>query len=257
MFDLLQVELKRVWKEFIRYPIDTISGVLITSVFFYGLFLSVHYIAGPNAQFGNRLDEIIVGYILWTLVTFIVQGIVYGLQLEAQTGTLEQVFLSPYGTLKVLFLRMVANVTTSLVLIIGVLILTMLLTHRYLYFSPLLVFPLITVLLAAYGLSLIMGSLALLFKRVEQLLGLVQFGLLFLLTVPAESWGGVFRTFKIIMPMSLGAGILRNLMARNQSLDLPLIFLALLNGLAYFLMGTLVFSWAERKAKHKGILGGY
>jgi ABC-2 type transport system permease protein len=257
MFRLFQAELKRVWIEFIRYPLDTASTIIITSIFFYGLFLSIRYVAGPNINFGSRLDAIVVGYVLWTLVTFIVQVIAFGLQTEAQTGTIEQLFLSPYGTLKVFIARALANVTTSLVMTVSVLCFTMVLTGRYLYFSPLLIFPLITVLLAAYGLSLMMGALTLLFKRVGQMLGLVQFGMFFLLTIPAESWTGPFQALKIILPMTLGAGILRDLMALNISLDLPLIFLALLNGIGYFVLGSLIFLWAERKAKHQGILNGY
>jgi ABC-2 type transport system permease protein len=257
MFNLLYAEFKRVWIEFIRYPLDNISSVLITTIFFYGMFLGVNYIAGPTIEFGGRLDKIVVSYVVWTLVTFIIQGIAFGLQIEAQTGTLEQLFLSPFGTVKVFLVRALANLTTSLVLLVGVLVLIMVLTGRYLYFSLLLVFPLITVLLAAYGLALIMAALALLFKRVQQFIGLVQFGLLFLLAAPTESWSGALEILKVTLPMILGAGILRDLVARNLSLDLPLIFLAFINGVVYFVIGSLVFHWAERQAKHQGILSGY
>jgi len=33
--------------------------------------------------------------------------------------------------------------------------------------------------------------------------------------------------------------------------------IALANGLVYFTLGTLVFRWAEGKAKRQGSLGGY
>ena len=88
MLELFLAELKRIWTEFIRYPVEAISGVIITTSLFYGLFLSTRYIGGSTLQFGDRLDGIIVGYVLWTLVTFIVFGIAISLQIEAQTGTL-------------------------------------------------------------------------------------------------------------------------------------------------------------------------
>lgn len=47
MFELLLAEFKRSWTEFIRYPVDAIAGVVITTLIFYGLFLGTRYIAGP------------------------------------------------------------------------------------------------------------------------------------------------------------------------------------------------------------------
>lgn len=86
MLELFLVDLKRTWTEFIRYPVEAISGIFITAFIFYGLFISTRYIAG-STLFGDRLDAIVVGYVLWTLVTFIIQSIAFGLQIEAQTGT--------------------------------------------------------------------------------------------------------------------------------------------------------------------------
>lgn len=260
MIELLLAEFKRIWIEFIRYPIDTISGILANTFVFYGLFLSANYIAGSTCstlQVGERLDVIVIGYVLWTLVIFILEGIAFGIQVEAQTGTLEQVFLSPFGTLRVLMIRGLANLTLNIVLILGVLIFTMLLTKRYLHFPPIIILPLITVLLSAYGLSLIMAALTILYKRIQQLLGLVQFALFFLLTFPSEIWSRSLQNLRLILPMTVGSDVLRDLMARNQTLDLSSFMFALLNGMGYLIMGVLVFCWAERKAKRQAILNGY
>lgn len=256
MLKLFLAEFKRIWTEFIRYPIEAIAGVLITTVIFYGLFLSARYIAGPTLQFGDRLDTVVVGYVLWTLVLFIVNDIAIGLQIEAQTGTLEQVFLSPFGAPKVFLARAIASLTLRLVLITSILLIIIVLTGSRLRFPPSILFPLCTVLLGAYGLAFMMGALALLFKRVQQLLGLLQFPLLFLLAVPIETWGSL-QGLGLLLPMILGADELRDLMARNQSLDLSQFALALLNGVGYFALGLLLFNWAEREAKRRGILGGY
>ncbi len=257
MIELFQAEIKRIWIEFIRYPVDTISGILANTFVFYGLFLSAKYIGGPNLQVGERLDAIVIGYVLWTLVVFTLEGIAFGLQVEAQTGTLEQVFLSPFGTLRVLMIRGIANLTLNVVLICGVLIFTMLLTKRYLHFPVSIILPLVTVLLGAYGLSLMMAALTLLYKRIQQLLGLVQFALFFLLTFPSEIWNRSLQNLRVILPMTVGSDVLRDLVARNQSLDLSSFLLALMNGMGYFIVGVLVFRWAERQAKRQAILNGY
>lgn len=257
MFEHFLAELKRIWIEFIRYPIDTISGIFANLIVFYGLFLSAHYIAGPNLQIGERLDTIVVGYVLWTLVVFVIEGIAYGIQIEAQTGTLEQLFLSPLGILRVLMIRAIANLTLNIALIFTILIFTMLLTGRYLNFPITIFFPLITVLLGAYGISLIMAALTLLYKRIQQLLGLVQFALFFLLTFPSEMWITSLQKLRMILPMTLGSDIMRDLMARHQSLDFSSFIMALMNSTAYFIVGLLVFRWAERQAKRNAILSGY
>jgi ABC-2 type transport system permease protein len=57
--------------------------------------------------------------------------------------------------------------------------------------------------------------------------------------------------------MTAGAGLLRDLMARGEALNLPQFGLALLNGIGYFTVGLLVFRFAERQAKRRGMLGGY
>jgi ABC-2 type transport system permease protein len=257
MLRLFLAELKRTWIEFIRYPIDAIAGVIITSLIFYGLFLSARYLAGPNLAFGDRLDAIVVGYILWSLVIFIVDDIAIKLQIEAQTGTLEQVLLSPFGTTRVFLARALSSLTLRLVVMLGILLFIIVLTGTHLRFPLSLVLPLSAVLLGAYGLAFMMGALALLFKRVVQLLGLFQFVLLFLLAVPTQTWVSSLQVFRLFLPMTLGADLLRDLMALNQNLELSQLALALLNGMGYFALGLLVFRWAEGKAKQQGIIGGY
>ncbi|RUS95010.1 ABC transporter ATP-binding protein [Dulcicalothrix desertica PCC 7102] len=264
MFELFQAEFKRIWIEFIRYPIDAISGIIANAVVFYGLFLSANYIAGVSnlntseqINVGERLDVIVIGYVLWILVVFIVGGIAFGIQVEAQTGTLEQIFLSPFGTLTVLLIRGIASLTLNITFILGILIFTMLLTKRYLHFSPAIILPLFTVLLGAYGLSLIIAALTLLYKRVQQLLGLVQFGLFFLLTFPSEVWGKSLLNLRAMLPMAVGSDVLRDLMGRNENLDLSSFIFALMNGLGYLIVGMLVFRWAESKAKRQALLNGY
>lgn len=257
MLELFLAELKRSWIQFTRYSTEAISGVIVTTAVFYGLFLSARYIAGPSLQFGDRLEAIIIGYVLWTLVLFIMADIAGSLQNEAQTGTLEQLFLSPFSAPQVFLTRALASLTLQLTLILTILLIIITLTKSQLSFPPSLLLPLITVLLGAYGIAFIMGSLALLLKRVQQLLGIFQFVLLFLLTVPTETEAGSLGILGLLLPMVPGAGILRDLMARGQMLNSVQFIFALCNGAIYFTLGLLLFRWAERETKRRGKLGGY
>jgi ABC-2 type transport system permease protein len=257
MLELFLAEFRRSWIQFIRYPAEAIGGVVITTSVFYGLFLSARYIAGSSLQFGDRLDAIIVGYVLWSLVLFVMTDIAGTLQYEAQTGTLEQLFLSPFGAPLVFVMRALASLMLRLALILSILLIIMALTGSRLEFPLTLLFPLLTVLLGAYGLAFILGSLALLLKQIQQLLAIFQFALLFLMATPTETWTGSLQVVRWLLPMTAGAGLLRDLMARGKALDFAEFSLALLNGIGYFAVGLLIFRFAEREAKRRGKLSGY
>lgn len=257
MIDLLYAELKRTWIQFIRYPAEVIAGLVITTSVFYGLFLSARYMAGPSFAFGDRLDAVVVGYVLWTLNLYIINDIAIGLQSEAQTGTLEQVFLSPFGAPRVFLARAVASLALRLTLIVGIVLILMGLSGSRLTFPLTLFFPLVSLVMAGYGFAFFMGAAALVFKRVQQVLGIVQFLLLFLLAAPLEASTGIMQYLRFLLPMIPSTGLLRDLMARGLGLDWFTYGLALLNGVVYLAAGLLVFRWAERTAKQRGSLSGY
>ena len=257
MIDLFIGEFKRTWIQTRRYPTEVIGGVVILTTVFYGIFFSTQYMAEPASATGERLDSLVVGYVMWTLVLYIVNDIANNLQLEAQTGTLEQVFLSPFGASRVFLARAVASLTLRLLLILVVLGLIIWITGSELAFPVLLLLPLATLILSAYGLAFFVGSFALVFKRVQQLLGLFQFVLLFLLATPTEDWTGVARTVANILPILPSMELLRGLTARGEALDWTGWAIALANGVVYFTLGSIAFRWSERKAKQQGTLGGY
>jgi ABC-2 type transport system permease protein len=257
ILELFLAELKRSFIQSTRYSAEIIGGIVGTTIIFYGLFLSTRYVAGGGFQFGDRFDSIIIGYVLWTLMIFIQGSISGNLQDEARTGTLEQVFLSPYGASQVFLSRAIASLLINLVINISILLIIIALTGSNLSFPPILFLPLLTVLLGAYGLSFIMGSLALILKQVQQALSIFQFGLLFLFTAPVENWTGGLRILGYCLPMAPGAGLLRDVMARDEGLDKGRWAIALLNGILYFSIGMLLFRWSERETKRRGKLGGY
>ncbi|MEM9945589.1 MAG: ABC transporter permease [Cyanobacteria bacterium P01_D01_bin.36] len=257
MIDLMLGELKRTWIQTLRYPSEVIGGVVILSAVFYGIFLGTQYMAGPSASFGTRLDTVVVGYVIWSLVLYIVNDIATNLQMEARTGTLEQVFLSPFGAPRVFFARAIASLTLRLLLTLVVIGIISLMTGSQLAFPPLLLLPLVALLLGAYGLAFFIGSLALVLKNVQQLLSLFQFFLFFLLAAPTEGWTGPAKMLVTVMPILPSTGLLRDLMARGVALDWTGFAIALANGLFYFVLGTLLFRWAEGKAKQQGSLGSY
>lgn len=257
MVKLFLAELKREWTLLRRYTTEMLAGIVGVTIAFYGLFLTTTYVAGPVPKMGDRLDAIVVGYVLWSLVVFIVGSIAGGLQQEASTGTLEQIFLTPYGASRVFITRAIATLAIQLTQNVVILLVILFLTKTHLAFPPSLLLPLLAVLLGAYGLALTVGSLALLLKRVQQLLGFLPFALVLMLMVPVESWTGVFRLTGYVLPMTPGAEMLRNLMARGGTFNWIDFAIALVNGVSYLALGIYLFRKAEQVAKRRGKLGGY
>ncbi len=256
MLDLLIGELKRTWIQTLRYPSEVIGGVIILTAVFYGIFVGAQYMSG-SSTFGARLDSVVVGYVIWTLVVYIVNDIATNLQIEANTGTLEQVFLSPFGAPRVFLARAIASLTLRLFLILGVMAIIIAMTGSKIAFPPILLLPLFTLLLSAYGLAFFIGSFALVLKKVQQVLSMFQFVLFFLLATPTEDWTGPARIVANVLPILPSNGLLRDLMARGEGLDWNGWAIALLNGIVYFTIGTLLFRWAEGQAKRQGTLGSY
>jgi ABC-2 type transport system permease protein len=257
MIDLFLVEIKRSWLLLSRYSAEPIGGIVSTTFVFYGLFLSSRYIAGPTMVLGDRLDAIIVGYILWTLMLFIMGDVAGGLQDEARTGTLEQMFLTPYGAARVFVVRAIGSLTIQLTLNLVIVVSIILITGSKLAFPPTLVPPFITALLGAYGLAFTVGSLTLVFKQVRQILSILQFGLLLFLAAPTETWTGSMQLVGWLLPIAPAAGLLRDVMARGLPLSDMRMAIAAVNGIFYLTLGLLLFRWAERLTKRQGKLGGY
>jgi len=255
---LFLAEIKRSWIQFIRYPSEAITLVITFVAIFVGIFYGFQYMAGGASQFGDRLDKIIVSYLLWSLTLYALTGMAWAIQGEAQAGTLEQVFLSPYNPIIVFLLRALADLLVQLAVIVTAFVVIMFITQRKdINFTPLAILPLITVMLATYGLGYVMGGLTLVFKRIMNLIQLSQFAMIFLVMTPVEDWQGNWRIATHFLPMMPGAGMIRALAINHAPFDAMQLLVSFINGLAYFLLGMYLFHLAERHAKLKGLLGGY
>ena len=257
MLTIFLVELQRSWTTVRRYPLQAVSGALMTFLLFLALLAGIRYVAAPTAQFGDRLDNVIVGYVLWNTLVFAMGNISAGVQGEAQMGTLEQLFLSPWDGATVFLVRALAAQTVTLATNAVILCALLIVTGTTLHFPLALVYPIAAALAACYGLGLTLGAAALVFKRTGAVLQLSQFGLMALVVVPYESWSNKPALLTNALPLVPSAALLRDLMARGHSLDLPQLALAAVNGVAYLALGRVAFRWGERETKVRGSLGTY
>lgn len=257
MFELLRSETKRIWTAYWRYPLDYLSGLVVLFITFYVIVMGAQYVSGDQeTQFGgDRLTQLILGYWLWNLSRFAFTYTASALRTEALRGTLEQIYLSPFGTLRVFLIRSVASLSINLVTSTFLLGLLLLLSRQTLNFPPLALFGLATALMAAYGVGMLMASLTLIFKQIGQFLTITQFLLLPSVFVTFEDMGGQLAQLYVLLPIAPSAAVLRGVMASDVTPDLVLFGHALLNGLVYLGVGMALFRLGDRLARRRGVVG--
>lgn len=257
MFDLFLAELKRSWTIVWRYPLQAASGLILTLILFMTLLAGIRYVAGPMSQFGDRLDTMIVGYVLWNTLVFAMGEIASGLEGEGRIGTLEQLFLSPMSGVRIFLTRALAGQTVVLTMNVVILGILLLVTGTSLHFPIALFLPLATAVGACYGIGLMLGSLALVYKRVAPIIQMSQFALIALVMVPFETWQPTSANPFFLLPLVPSAALLRDLMARGEALDLFVFAMAVGNAALFLGIGALLFRVAERTAKRQGLLATY
>lgn len=253
---LFFAELCRTWIMFRRYPIPTVSFGIITFLTFIGIFLGAQYLAGSASLLGSHLDAIIIGYIVWTLSLTALVDISLNLQYDAQAGTIEHIYLSPYSPAHIYLFRAFAQLTITLLITLVVAALIMVITRNVLPFKPLALAGVLMTLVSAYGFSLIFAGLTLIFKRLGGLFGLLQTSLLLIVIVPFEAYGSLIQGASVLLPVAPGMALLRQVFGESGVSALT-VSVAASNSILYFLIGMFVFNLADRHTRYKGTVRKY
>jgi ABC-2 type transport system permease protein len=251
---LAKAVLYREYLLFVRYPANAIGGVVV-SVFFFGLlFYGGRMIAGQALT--DTIEGIIVGYFLWSLSTGAYQGIYQDIGSEVQWGTLERHVMTPFGFAPVALLKGVAKLVRTFLVSAVVLAAMLLMTGRTLDLNVL------TILVVAglsvtsvLGVGFAAGGVTVLYKRISNWLGLLQFLFIVLISAPAFDLG-----WTKFLPLAMGSALLQRAMIDGTRVwNLPAADLAVLVGVAvgYLLGGYAIFQLATRRARRLGVLGDY
>ncbi|USZ72979.1 ABC transporter permease [Natronosalvus halobius] len=238
-----------------RYWINTTMMLVGFYLFFAVIFFGGQAAAGP--AFDGTLDGLVVGFFLFLAVTAAYFDVAGNVMREAQWGTLEQLFMSPFGIGRVLLAKTLFNVVFSTAIAMALLAIMLLTTDRTLTVDPLTIVPLVLVtILPAIGLGFLFAGLSLLYKRIENVQQLLQFAFIGLIAAP----GALDSSALLVVPFSLGSDLLYRAMVDGVALwSMPgfeLVALAL-NGVAYLLAGFAVFHLLVRRARRLGVMGHY
>ncbi|MFC3956916.1 ABC transporter permease [Halovivax cerinus] len=238
-----------------RYWINTVTMLVTTYVFFALIFYGGQAVAGPAIE--DSLDGIVVGFFLFTATLAAFFGTAQNVQREAQWGTLEQLFMSPHGIGRVMAVKSVWNVGFSIVVALALLVVMLVTTGRDLTVDVVTVSVVTTLAVSSVlGIGFVFAGLSLLYKRIENVQQLMQFAFIGLIAAPVADLPWVVG----LLPLSTGSGMLQTAMGDGRTL---LAFstgdLAMLvgTGIAYPLLGYLVFRLCVRRARRLGVMGHY
>lgn len=237
-----------------RYFLNTLGSFLML----YILFLLVFF---GGREFGvqavtQSTTGIVVGVFLFAVAQIAFSRIAFDVTDEAQWGTLERLFLTPFGFETILVLKSAVTVVITLV-IGGVFLAAMLLVAGVSLSAP----PVTVLVVGAgalssvVGLGFVLGSLAILYKRVENLFNLLQFGFVAVLAAPLDAHPVVQ-----FLPLSFGNHLLGVVIRENRPLwALPPSDLLFLfgHGLAYVLVGVVCVRYVAGVARDRGALSHY
>ncbi len=251
MMTLIKAELLLSLAQMRRYFLNTILSLGVMVLFFYGLFYGISLFVSAPLE-GQNLSSLVLGFVVWTFVLGILQGIAEDIQREAVRGTLEQLALSKYGLMTILLVRSVLTVFVSL-LPAGIIVAFLtLITGAELEFRTGGLLGVAALGMGAMGLSLFMGALALYFKDVSMLFTIVQFGFLpYVLAV--RHWEG----WMALIPLAPGLYQVNTAFVLGGQVGARFTVLAFLNSSALLALGWAAFIYSLRLVRKRGNLAMY
>ncbi|MDQ7793036.1 MAG: ABC transporter permease [bacterium] len=242
--------------EYRRYVFNMVSAAITMTLMFGVLLGGMQGLAAVEGiTLGTSLESAVVGLLVWTLALLSYQSWSYGIVREAQTGTLEQLYLTPWGFHWVALGRLLGDLILPLMFAVLSLVVGFLFTRRPLHIDVFTLIPIcLATILQAWGIGLILGGLALIFKRVEASFQIVQF--VFIGLIGLAGFGRLPAVFAL--PLVLSARVAQRSLVGGISLwqqpEAP--WLAAVTAL-WLVIGALVYRRLERIAVTQGKLGQY
>lgn len=257
---LFKVSLERTVKELYRYKFNTISNFLIFYVLFMFMFSGIRSFGLSMGlspiDMGENLEGFIVGYFLWTIIFLAYSNIAYGIINDANRGTLEQLNMSGISLSQIVIVRSFANLLLNIIFSIVLLLFIMKQTGYWLDVDIIsILIPVFLGIFSILGIGLIFGGLALIFKKIQSLLNIVQYFLIALVAVIPES-----NIISAIIPFNRAAGMIFSIMMGGYSFtdfSLPDYGIIIGNSFLYLSIGLIVFNQCVKVAKSRGLLGQY
>ncbi len=263
---------RREWSIFIRYPTWLIS-ILIWPVIFPAVYiLAGRALAGPDGSglavfarttgINDFIGYIAVGTTIWMWQNTVLWNVGFALRQEQLRGTLESNWMSPTWRFSFLIGSSLVQFVSMLVfMLVSVLEFGLLFGVQYNGSVWLALLVLVAAIPSIYGLGFAFASLVITVKEANAFVFLVR-GLVMIfcgITFPISVLPGWMQSVAQWLPPTYAIHGLRQAILAGASFQAVLPDLVSLVGFGatWLIVGYLVFSWMERRARQTGAIGQY
>ncbi|WP_027631913.1 ABC transporter permease [Clostridium hydrogeniformans] len=262
VFYLFKVSIEKSIKELLRYKFNTISEIMSLYALFIAMFFGMKLFGTSMnvspVRLGETLEGFVAGYFLWTVMLVAYSETASSVISDANRGTLEQISMSGLGLHNILIVRSITNLIVNLLVCFIVLFTIMATTGYWINLKILQLLVLILLgIFSILGIALMFGGLALIFKKVQSLLNIVQYFLIGLVMPGSNAFSPLisailpFRpTIEKVYDITLGGESLMDFSLGDFGIIIG-------NSIVYFFIGLFVFNQCSKIAKKKGLLGQY
>ena len=236
---------------------------LLELILFALMFLAITFALGRGAFHREQVAPLLLGFVGYIFFHMQTNRLFWGLLGEMQSGTLEQMYLSPLPSWLLTIGLEVASVVEAALSALLLYFFVSLVVRVSIPWQWAAVLPLVMLVVGSVGYSLILGGLTLRFKRLEILKELFQIVVLIFggVLVPLARMPGWMATIARFLPLTPGVAVLRKILLEGFSLGMlaadGTLWWLVGNAVAYLVLGIVIFRWCERIAKRHGTLGQY
>lgn len=236
-----------------RYKLDAICGVFFMTVMCMLILFGFTMITKSNPDSFNKIS-FIGGYILWIILMTNYQIITATLENETSLGTLEQLYINTSNILTFFLLKCISFFIYNTFFLYLIIIIISLLAKIQITLNIIMMLPIIILgIPALWSVSLGVGSLILVFKRISVISSVISMLVIsFMPYIVQKS-----RIVSLIVPFGLAnklaQDIFKNKIKLSDVSNYDIIYI-LLNNLFYIIMGVIIYKVSERFAKKHGKL---
>ena len=264
--------IRKEWIIFRRYPTWIVALFIWPVIFPAAYILSARALAGPDgsgltlfnrtAGTDNFLGFIAIGTTIWMWQNIVLWNVGFVLRNEQLRGTLESNWLSPTWRFSFLLGSSVTQlVTMSTFLAVSALEFTFFFGVRLNGNLLLVALMLVAAIPSIYGLGFAFASLVITAKEAHAFVYLVR-GLVMIfcgITFPPSVLPGWMQTIAAWLPPTYIIRGIRNAALNGADFQalLPDLIPLLAFGIAWLVIGYIVFNWMDRRARQTGAIGQY
>jgi len=258
MIYLFLAMIRKIFLEAKFYLFNTLSYIITLYLIFLLVFTGTKFLimGGESLASSVPIEDFIIGFMIWGSTIDAYSLLAQSLFVEARLGTLEQLYMIPFGFECVATAMILANFIYSFIIQGILLILMMLTTGRFLHIDLISIIPLwFVTILGVYGLGFAIAGISLIYKRVQASYQIMQFLFAFLITLPIQR-----HPILKFLPLGNGYNLIKYVMGSGERLwNLPIknLLILIISSLFYLAFGYIIYKIFEDKARDIGALAHY